>query len=300
MRSYFHRTLFVAFLSCVATSTVSAAPVILNEYNAVGPSGYLDTNTFAGSTKSDTYFGRIQGNGNNWFELVVIDDHQDMRNWTLEWAYNSDANNFGSGVLSLTNDPLWSNIRSGTILTFGEYNAADPTKTTPAPTDTSFDRIGGDWWINVRTDSTQYVTTSGSVTTASVPTALPAGEFSVNNDNWQLTIKDSLSSIVYGPAGEGVFTNGGINSNEVYKLEFPSAGATLSDWQSIIPTNTNFNDGTSSSFGAPNVWTTDPNTFVQDLSAIQAVPEPSTWLLAMVGSALAAVPAVRRHCARRA
>lgn len=284
----------VILTSCLATQAAVGAPVILNEYNAVGPAGYLDTDAFGGSTKADTHFGRIQGNGNNWFELVVIEDNQDMRGWTLNWSYSEDAANFGDGALTLTNDPLWSNIRSGTILTFGEFNSADPTRTVPEPTDVSFDRLANDWWINIRTDSTQYVTTSGNITEDGVASESLPGQFSVNHDGWRLTIMNGATT-VYGPAGEGVFSNGGINSNEVYKLEFPSTGATLSDWQSITPTNTNFQDGTSSSFGAPNVWTTSSVNFVQDLSAIQAVPEPATWLLALVGGALTAATIIRRR-----
>ena len=49
-----------------------AAPVILNEYNAVDDTKWLDKNGLTASTKSDTYFGRVAGNGGDWFELVVV------------------------------------------------------------------------------------------------------------------------------------------------------------------------------------------------------------------------------------
>jgi len=287
--------LLIAVGSLASPLAAAAAPVILNEYNAVGADVYLDTDEFGGSLKTDTFFGRIQGNGGNWFELVVVDDHVDMRGWSLNWDYFDDADNQGSGVLALTNDPLWSDLRSGTILTFGEFNAAEPAKTTPHATDVSYNPAGGDWWIHVRSDSTQFVGTSGSIIDGGVMSTLPAGEFSVNNDDWSLEIRDAMDSLIYGPAGEGFFSDGGINSNEVFKLEFPGPGGTLADWQSITPSHGSYTDGTSSSFGAPNVWTTDDVGFMQDFSQIQNVPEPSTWLLAAAGSTFVSLAAIRRR-----
>ena len=55
---------------------VFAADVILNEYNAVIGSKFL-----GGGDGSDSYFGKVEGNGGDWFELVVITDQLDMRNW---------------------------------------------------------------------------------------------------------------------------------------------------------------------------------------------------------------------------
>ena len=54
------------------------SPLILNEYNAVSPGNYLD------NSNSDTYWGRVLGNGGDWFELVVTQDHVDVRGWELE------------------------------------------------------------------------------------------------------------------------------------------------------------------------------------------------------------------------
>jgi len=51
--------------------------VLLNEYNAVDPDRYLE------GTGSDPYWGRVYGNGGDWFELVVVQDHLDLRGWQL-------------------------------------------------------------------------------------------------------------------------------------------------------------------------------------------------------------------------
>ena len=34
---------------------------------------------------ADLFFGTIEGNGGNWFELLVVDDLVDMRGWQLVW-----------------------------------------------------------------------------------------------------------------------------------------------------------------------------------------------------------------------
>jgi hypothetical protein len=63
--------------SVCASQAGCETPVFLNEYNAVDPERYLE------GTGSDAYWGRILGNGGDWFELVVAKDHLDMRGWKL-------------------------------------------------------------------------------------------------------------------------------------------------------------------------------------------------------------------------
>ena len=65
-------------LSATAPSA-QGAPLILNEYNAVSSSRYLDGENYEASAAADVYFGRTQGNGGNWFELVVTEDDLDVR-----------------------------------------------------------------------------------------------------------------------------------------------------------------------------------------------------------------------------
>src|SRR5574340_971677 len=79
------------------TVAAQAAPVIVNEYNAVASGKYLDNANYSGALnpiKEDSYFrtipglpdGRIQGNGGNWIELLVVQDHLDMRGFQRRWA----------------------------------------------------------------------------------------------------------------------------------------------------------------------------------------------------------------------
>jgi len=74
-------------LAWIGVGRVLGADVILNEYNAVNGSDFLNGGTAFededGGYADDSYFGRVQGNGGDWFELVVITDHLDMRGWKL-------------------------------------------------------------------------------------------------------------------------------------------------------------------------------------------------------------------------
>ncbi len=261
------RLLFVMTLVCVAPGLSGAAPILVNEFNAVAAAQFLNGGNAAadvdGNPTADTYFGRVVGNGGDWLELVVIQDHLDLRGSSLS-IDEGNAPNRTNTVLAFTQSSLWSDLRSGTIITVAEDLPDDPT----------YDPLAGDWWINVQASNTA----SGVFITAL--------NFSVSNDDTQISIRDSLLNVLFGPAGEGVQPVSGINNREVWKLE-----ANPSD--SITPVSS-YNDGSSSSFGSPNRWS--GGAFVQDFSALRAVvPEPGAASLFAV--ALLALSARR---ARRA
>ena len=109
----------------------------------------------------------------------------------------------------------------------------------------------------------------GYVTTVTSSGSGP-GHFTVNNDDWQLTIKDDLGVVIYGPCGEGIPASApGINSREVFKLEEDPS-------DTVDPVNSNYNDGTSSSFGGPNLWSA--GTVEQDFRALRGLPVVSSTL----------------------
>ncbi len=290
----------------ICTAPVRCAEILLNEYNAVGSSKYLDEDFYSLSDKEDTYFatipgldddGRIQGNGGNWFELVVIQDHLDLRGWELRWAEtgSSETNNtdiwFGDptvdqGILTFAQAPVWSDLRSGTIITFSELETIDVDTdfdgaernftdnvspgdvdvTIDLSTDTSFNPQADDWWIHVSTleeagDPSPLVTTVTNVLNDG------PGNFSVGNDDWQLSIVNAGDVTVFGPAGEDVTLGGGVGSNELFKLEGPVAPATVGDWEAITGTDELYNDGSSSTFGSANVFTA--GSMMQDLSPLR-------------------------------
>jgi hypothetical protein len=224
-------------MALICSGPVFGASVILNEYNAVGAADFFNGGNSAaddsGGRAADTYFGRVQGNGGDWFELVVITDHLDMRNWKLDIYENGTLDK----TLDLTNHSIWSDLRSGTIITVAE----------DVPSDISYDPANGDWWINVQANDNadgKYI---------------EASNFVVSSNNWQLRIRNATGAVVFGPAGEGVSPQNGIGNTEVFRLEAdPSA--------SITANSTDYDDGSDfSTFGAPNHWGT------QDFSQLRTV-----------------------------
>ncbi len=234
----------VFFMIWIFTAGAFGASVILNEYNAVGGSSTLR------DSGSDTYWGTVAGNGGDWFEMVVTEDHLDMRNWSLLIQWDDGTSGGGSRVLDITNNNIWADLRSGTIITVSE----------DLPDDVSYNPSGDDWWINV------------SANDSGAGTYIEAQNFKVNNDDWTLTIRNELNSIVYGPAGEGFHVLSGVGNTEICRLEAnPSA---------IITPLSNYDDGNVSTFGSPNVWGSN----VQDFSGLRSVvPEPMTVSLLAVG-----------------
>ena len=222
-----------------------AADVILNEYNAV------DDELFLEDLASDAFWGRRNGNGGDWFEVVVITDHLDMRNW--EFVVSNDTGGAGQETFSLklTYAGVWADLRSGTILTVSED--------LPNNVDEYCPELGS-WWINVRASplaAGTYVTV-----TCIQPSCSPAlVNWKVSNKNWQLTIKNAAGQVVFGPAGEGINPASGVGSTEVLKLE-ANPGATITP---LSP----YTAGSSSTFGAPNRWNGGAN--VQDFTALRSV-----------------------------
>jgi hypothetical protein len=151
------KLLILGMISLVPGLTAhSAVPdaMILNEANTVSGDKYLDATK--NPTRADPTYGRVQGNGQNWLEFLVVqgDDKGggafsntlDLRGWRLNWSYDkmdpTAPNNFGSGVIQFTNDPAWAAVPRGTILTISEWQDAWYSKT-PDPNDTSTGLPGG-------------------------------------------------------------------------------------------------------------------------------------------------------------
>jgi hypothetical protein len=222
-------------LSLLLSTSLWGADVILNEYNAVAPDKFLNG--------GDAYFGRIRGNGGDWFELVVIEDRLDMRGWKLDLLENGSL----TKTLTLTSHPIWSDLRSGTLITVAE----------DVPSDISYDPAAGDWWINVQARSDAdglYVT---------------AASFEVSHMNWQLRIRDAAGKVVFGPAGEGISPHDGIDDTEVFMLEGNPKATTT-------PASGSYDGcGDFSTFGAPNM---DGAQDFGNLRTVQPAPASITLL----------------------
>jgi len=210
----------------LVSGTLWAADVILNEYNAIDGTSFLgggdSSADDAGGRASDSYFGRIMGNGGDWFEMVVIKDHLDMRGWQLD-TYNGTKLD---KTLTLTADPVWSDLRAGTIITVAQ----------DVPTDVSYEPAAGDWWINIQAK------------TGGEGKYISAKSFDVSNKDWRLRIRTVAGGIVFGPAGEGISPLTGVGTTEVFQLRADPSDALEADSPQY---DTN---GRYSTFGAANRW----------------------------------------------
>ncbi len=245
--------------------SAAQASVVLNEYNAVRADRWLDVDGLIESSATDTYFGRIVGNGGRWFELLVVGSTSapgetiDMRGWSFDWT----STDVGSGSFALSNDSNLAGIHRGTILTFFSQDVGGPNV---ASNFAQYDPANGSWWLNINLADASLVS-SGSLNTG--------------NGDWQLTIKDALNTTVFGPVGEGVGTFSGVSSREVGKLEAFTGPNTIADWQAVTPASSAYKDGTSSTFGAANLWSGGSNQ--QDFSVLQNIPEPGSLALLGLG-----------------
>jgi spore coat protein CotH len=213
-----------------AQNYIAPVPLILNEYT-----GVLDTK-FLKDNGSDTYWGRVLGNGGDWFELVVTRDHLDIRGWQLVVSDNAIVK-----TLTLTSNNLWADLRAGTIITVSE-NLADNIS--------NYDPPNGKWWINVQAK------------TGASGTYITALSFDVSQTNSQITIRDSNGTRVFGPSGEGIKPASGIGNDEIFHLE--------EDPGALITERSNYTDGSASTFGAPNTYTSGK---VQDFSKLRIIPD---------------------------
>ena len=122
-----------------AASAAVAGSLVFNEGNTVSGSKFLDQDRAAGPrNRADLTLGRLQGNGQNWLELLIAQGDDlgggqfantlDVRGWKLDWAYDKhdplDPNRYGSGTIEFTNDPLWAAVPKGTLLTISEWKQA--------------------------------------------------------------------------------------------------------------------------------------------------------------------------------
>lgn len=330
------RILCWTMLAVLTCATTANAQLILNEGNAVGPSGqWVDSdlskpyegfdygvvphsgninspldpqnpgNPFPdvdaaepnvqtelpNGWDSTTGWARISENGNDWIELVITEDLVDLRGYWLFWENDDDGNgvigqNDGErGYVRFTNDPVWANLRAGTIITISEKNAAEEIRdgfplSFPGSsihstghfydlsTDLRFDPVGvrtladaladlyaGDWTIHFWLD--ESTTVSDGLDTQ----WFRAGsDLRVDNDDWRMYIFDStnpnpvtdkVTGLVQDMVGESAPTwgdntgAGGVNSQELLALVRDPVSG---------QTAADYEDVDFSTFGRPNLF----------------------------------------------
>lgn len=205
--------------------------LLLTEYNAVGSQKWLDNDGVAAcegpggsgcSDGSDKFFARRMGNGGDWVEFVVTEDHVDLRGWTVQWAELGEDDADGTdvwygnggvpqGQFTFADAEVWSDLRIGTILTITDQG----TDTGGLDTDLSYDPCSGDYWINANIYDSELFVAESNIATP-VPDLLDVG-----NDDWMAQILDASGAVTAGLVGEGApgYGGGGVNSREACRLE---------------------------------------------------------------------------------
>lgn len=229
--------------------------VILNEYNAVREDRWLDVDGFEASTRGDSFFGRVEGNGGNWFELIVLgngtaNSRVDLRGWAIRVSDNGAP--YQSIVLS--QDPYWANVPAGTILTFVDRQDAGGANTRTAINRVNRLATDGYAWSNIWIGDPFFVDQAAS----------ELSDYSISHDDTLFVIENAQGDLIYGPVGEttpanfdgGVPSTLGLSSREVFKLEQDP----IQDGFYPDPYFGNYKDGTTSTFGAPNEWSAGSQT----------------------------------------
>jgi len=218
MKGKFMNIYIVALMLSLFSFSLTAKGIILNEYNAVAPDKQLKNMGY------DTYYGKIDGNGGDWIELIVTEDFLDIRGATLKIERSKGVPLF-SGKFPHYIELAY--LRRGTIITVSN----EPTELSYRPLDGS----KSDWTININVDD--MVNREGS--------------FEISDSTMDIWIEAIDRTLLMEHSGE-IVKGWGIDDEEIFKLKRdPSAD--------INPDDEAYGDDTSgkqaiSTFGSPNIW----------------------------------------------
>jgi len=173
--------LLINIIFCV---NMSANSIILNEYNAVAPNNYLKNDGY------DTYFGRVEGNGGDWIELVVVEDFVDLRGAILNIERSKGVFLFSGKFPNLTQLAY---LRRGTIITISNE-----------PTNLSYNPLGStpDWTLNINVNDLVD----------------SRGVFDISDENMDIWIETADGELLMPHSGE-IVKGWGIDDEEVFKLK---------------------------------------------------------------------------------
>jgi len=178
------------------STAAGPASILVNEFNAVSSGNYLGGGTIADVANGvDATFGRVVGNGGDWFELAVVEDGLDARGIAIEISNTSSGIREIDTTITLPSTPELADLRAGSLITVSE----------DLPTDLGYAPYLGDWHLNIQADS-----------------------FAIDNNDTQLAIFDATGIPIALPTGEGMGAYS-INSREVFKFEGTPAPTTAPD-----------------------------------------------------------------------
>jgi hypothetical protein len=236
--------------------------IILNEFNAVSSTGFLNGGTAVadddgGALSSDAHFGRVAGNGGDWVEFVVTGDGgpglTDIRGWTVEIGKNPGTGFLVSNRLVLSQDTRLQSIPNGTILTITEKTTAQGGRDSGIAIRDQRGTLG-DTWTNIWAGDAALLTYTDLATNGySISEGVVTG-IAIDNDGTQTRVRNAAGQIISGPTGEGVAPVTGVNSKEVFELE-EHPTPTVPPMVASTLTTQGYNDGASdATFGLPNKW----------------------------------------------
>ncbi len=256
-----------------------------------------------------TGWARIEGNGGDWMELVVTQDHTDLRGYTLYFENDEDfdfvtgENPDERGFIKFLHNKDFADLRAGTIITISEDDSvneirdqysANPNFALFPPHDTGFDYdlssdpsfdpfSGEDWHMHFHVDESR--------TDIGLPTEYfdAFSDAKVDNDEWTLyifdatntaaqaeaedpqvgTVSDLTTGLVQGPIGE---------SQPDWGQNTGAGGVNNQELLNLLAdpadgtTSADFEDSDFSTFGRPNLYnvaTEDTLDGAQDFSNLR-------------------------------
>lgn len=186
--------------------------VVLNEYNAVSGT------SLHASLDGDLRLGRIEGNGGDWFELVVLGTGfgttVDMRGWKIQVSQVTDGDRL-TDTITLSQNNFWAAVPAGMILTFTEDNLAEGGYDTALNADNRLSSAKYSWsniWLG---DSVLIASVSGD-SIAGIGTTTSG--INISGDDTQFAVLNDTNGYVFGPLGEGTWRYPEVNSTSNFYL----------------------------------------------------------------------------------
>jgi hypothetical protein len=192
--------------------------VVLNEYNAVSGT------SLHASLDGDLRLGRIEGNGGDWFELVVrgtgFGTTVDMRGWKIQVSQVTGGARL-SDTITLSQDNFWAAVPAGMILTFTEDNMAEGGYDTALNADNRLSSAKYSWsniWLG---DSALIASVAGD-SIAGIGTTTSG--INISGDDTQFAVLNATNGYEFGPVGEGTWRYPEVNSTSNFYLSIDPSG----------------------------------------------------------------------------
>ena len=225
--------------------------IVLNEYNAVAGT------SLHGSADGDLRLGRIEGNGGDWFELVVrgtgFGTTVDMRGWKIQVSQVTGGARL-TDTITLSQDGFWAAVPAGMILTFTEDNLAEGGYDTALNAE---DRLSTARyaWSNIWLGDTALIASVTGASTSGIGTT--ASGINISGDDTQIAVLNAADGYEFGPLGEGTWRYPEVNSASNFYLAVDPGGVVDPTLVQADPRYSDIYFGkdpiTVSTFGLPNI-----------------------------------------------